>query len=391
MALSGSFRRLLAVPFAAAALLCGAAGRLLGNCGPFTDVAPDSFCSFVLEVFTLGITTGTTPTTYEPTASVSRLQMAAFLSRTVDSVLKRGSRRAALGRFWTPQSEKAVTLATTTGTPAGPTLIQTDGTDVWVVGSNGVSRYRASDGEFLVNRPFNQTSSLLVAMNRVFFSYFESVQSLNAFTIQDPRTNGSFSFPIPDTLKSMTFDGARIVAAMNSGPLMTITVGDSTASWATATVTIGFEQLRGTLFDGSNVWVTDSSANKLFKLDNTGAILQTVSVGLAPAFPGFDGTNIWVPNNGLTAGGNSVTVVRASSGVVLTTLTGNGVAGPVAVAFDGERVLVTNGLANTVSLFKAADFSPLGSVFTGGTPYGVCSDGIGFWIALSAANQIVRF
>jgi hypothetical protein len=52
-------------------------------------VAEDAFCAFVLEIFTLGITTGTTATTYDPASSVTRLQMAAFLSRTVDGVLKR--------------------------------------------------------------------------------------------------------------------------------------------------------------------------------------------------------------------------------------------------------------------------------------------------------------
>src|SRR5512144_480210 len=85
-------------------ILAGAAGALLGTCGPFTDVAGDAFCPFVLEIFYLGITTGTTPTTYDPSSAVNRLQMAAFLSRSVDGVLKRGSRRAALDQFWTTKS-----------------------------------------------------------------------------------------------------------------------------------------------------------------------------------------------------------------------------------------------------------------------------------------------
>src|SRR6185295_8060599 len=82
------------------AVIFGGASVLLGVCGPFTDVSDAGFCPFVLEIFTLGITTGTTPTTYDPTGTVSRLQMAAFLSRSVDGVLKRGSRRAALDQFW---------------------------------------------------------------------------------------------------------------------------------------------------------------------------------------------------------------------------------------------------------------------------------------------------
>src|SRR6266545_510737 len=96
----------------AAAILAGAASALVGACGPFTDVAADAFCPFVLEIFYLGITTGTTATTYDPTANVTQLQMAAFLSRTVDGVLKRGSRRAALRKFAIAQTTAAITLTT---------------------------------------------------------------------------------------------------------------------------------------------------------------------------------------------------------------------------------------------------------------------------------------
>ena len=103
--------------WALAAAGVGAAGALLATCGPFTDTAADTFCPFVLEIFTLGITTGTTPTTYDPTSSVSRLQMAAFLSRSVDGVLKR-NKRAALRRFWTSQGQFNLGL-TTVAAPGG--------------------------------------------------------------------------------------------------------------------------------------------------------------------------------------------------------------------------------------------------------------------------------
>src|SRR5262245_65863748 len=118
-----------AAAIALAAALAGAAQPALAACGPFTDVAADVFCPFVLEIFYLGITTGTTPTTYDPTANVSRLQMAAFLSRTVDGVLKRGSSRAALDRFWTTQNSTVLGLTTV---PNGAQWVQSDGADVWV-------------------------------------------------------------------------------------------------------------------------------------------------------------------------------------------------------------------------------------------------------------------
>src|SRR6478735_7048998 len=122
------------LPALAAALLTGAAGALLGVCGPFADVSDATFCPFVLEIFTLGITTGTTPTTYDPASSVSRLQMAAFLSRSVDGVLRRGSRRAATDKFWTPQITTTFGL-TSVGAAANPYGIRFDGADLWVANS----------------------------------------------------------------------------------------------------------------------------------------------------------------------------------------------------------------------------------------------------------------
>ncbi|HKA36239.1 MAG TPA: S-layer homology domain-containing protein, partial [Thermoanaerobaculia bacterium] len=136
------------VALLAATLAAGAGTILLGTCGPFTDVAADAFCPFVLEIFYLGITTGTTATTYDPASNVSRLQMAAFLSRTVDSALKRGGRRAALGQFWNTQNATVLGLTTVGG---GPELVASDGADVWVPNSadSSISRVRGSDGRLL--------------------------------------------------------------------------------------------------------------------------------------------------------------------------------------------------------------------------------------------------
>src|SRR5262249_53774466 len=124
---------ILTAAFLAAGLLGGAAGSLLGSCGPFSDVSDAAFCPLVLEIFYLGITTGTTPTTYDPSSTVTRLQMAAFLSRTVDSTLKRSSARTRLGRFWTTKSTAALAL-TTVG--AFPVQAASDGLDVWVANFN---------------------------------------------------------------------------------------------------------------------------------------------------------------------------------------------------------------------------------------------------------------
>jgi DNA-binding beta-propeller fold protein YncE len=126
------------------------------------------------------------------------------------------------------------------------------------------------------------------------------------------------------------------------------------------------------------------------KLDSGGSVLQTVTVGSHPAIPLFDGANIWVPNQS----SNSVCVVRASTGLVLATLTGNGLSTPTATAFDGQRVLVTNqGGSNSVSLWKAADLTTIGSFSTGSgsIPAGAASDGVNFWVSLGGLGKLARF
>src|SRR5262249_46974592 len=186
--------------------------------------------------------------------------------------------------------------------------------------------------------------------------------------------------------RAIAFDGSRIWTA-NEGSVSIVTPG-ATIPWTVTTVTTGFQSLRGALYDGGNVWVTNATAGTILKLDGSGAILQTVTVGSGPLFPVFDGTNIWVPNFG-----GWVSVVRASNGTVLATLTGNGLDNPNASAFDGQRVLVTNPIANRVSVWKAADLTVLGPFDTGAStnPFGACSDGASFWITLGNPAQLARF
>jgi hypothetical protein len=80
--------------------------------------------------------------------------------------------------------------------------------------------------------------------------------------------------------------------------------------------------------------------------------------------------------------------------MVLATLTDNGLSNPTQAAFDGARILVTNYDGGSVSLWKAADLTPIG-VFSdglsGNQPYGACSDGINFWITLSGPGGLLQF
>lgn len=388
-----AFRAALMITMILAITLATTSTRLRadsGNCGgaivtlPFTDVMGNFFFCQIAEAFFSGLTSGTTPTTYSPSQTVTRDQMAAFITRTMDQSLKRGSRRAALRQFWTPTSENGLGN-TDVGTT--PLAVISDGADLWVANtSNGtISRVRASDGKLLETwTGADAVSSVLSAKGLIFVA--GGLVPGTLYQIDPTQPEGevtTLTSSLGNTPAALTFDGARIWTANNGGISIV-----SLNPLSVTNVTTGFTRLIGILYDGANIWVTDTDAGSLFKLDANGAIIQTVTVASQPRFPVFDGTNIWVPS-----GSDAVTVVRASTGAVLATLTGNGLSGPVSSAFDGERILVTNITTSTVSLWKAADLTPLGFVSTGlkTQPYGSCSDGLNFWIALSGADVLTRF
>src|SRR5262245_35605232 len=254
-------RRTAGIVSLLAATLAGAGTVLLGTCGPFTDVAADAFCPFVLEIFYLGITTGTTATTYDPTANVSRLQMAAFLSRTVDGVLKRGSRRAALGQFWTTQNSTVLGITTVGDFPE---QVQSDGKDLWVSnsGDGTVSRVRASDGKLLETWTGVSTGgSVLSAMGRIFVAGGGTPGSLYRI---DPSQSAGAVTTVTSNLGvdayALAFDGSRIWTGDLGAPgSVSIVTPGATIPWTVTTVTAGFSAVAGILFDGGNVWAADTS------------------------------------------------------------------------------------------------------------------------------------
>jgi S-layer homology domain len=394
-----SVRRLLALPLAlAAALAGGAAGIVQDQCGPFTDVSP-GFCPYVLELYYLGITAGTSPTTFSPDDPLTRGQAAVFVSKGLNQPLARSSPRAALGQWWTTTPPYDVGLGVT-ALSLGIRHVASDGADIWVAGGSVVYRVRASDGKLLETWT-NATSarSVVAAMGRVFVVGNTSIASPGGASsdgvlymidpAQPPGPVTTVATGLGDNAAGLAFDGGRFWITNPLGPggsSVSIVTPGPTAPWPVTTVTTGFSLPIGIVFDGSNTWVADVLAGDLLRLDANGAILQAVHTGTSQ-YIAFDGANIWVPGPG------TVTVVQAATGAILATLTGNGVQGGNAAAFDGQRVLVTSPNADTISLWKAADLSPLGFFSTGpgSLPYQVCSDGINFWLTLGGPGQLARF
>src|SRR5450755_2753029 len=110
----------------------GATQALLASCGIFTDVSPAQ-CPFVLEMYYLGITAGTSATTFSPDANMTRGQAAVFVSKGIDAAIQRSSRRAALGQWWTTTPRFTAGLGVTALGPGNVSSgIVCDGAHVWV-------------------------------------------------------------------------------------------------------------------------------------------------------------------------------------------------------------------------------------------------------------------
>jgi hypothetical protein len=371
-----------------------------GNCGgvtitlPFNDVMASPFFCQIAAAYFSGLTNGTGDgTTYSPTQTVTREQMAAFISRTMDQSLKRSSERAVAKKWFTPQNANSLTLIDVS---TGPVTVEFDGTDLWVASDTSatITRVRPGDGKVLGTwTGATNAFGILCAMGKVFITGNGNLGNLYMIDPTQPAgavtllTSSLGNFP-----KGIAFDGSRIWTA-NNGSVSMVTLNPTSVT----TVSTGFDNLRGMLYDGSNIWVTSNLTSQIHKLNADGSIAQTIAVGNTPLFPVFDGTNIWVPNEQ----SNSITVVRVkdaagnplANAFILTTLTGNGLNHPYTAAFDGEHILVTNYFSDRLTLWKAADLTPLGFVtaFGGHFPYGACSDGLNFWIILNGSHKLARF
>src|SRR6266404_1006734 len=382
-----------------------------GTCGgfmitlPFTDVSSANifFCS-IAEAYFSGLTNGTSPTTYNPSDPVTREQMAAFITRTQDSALRRASRRAAVGQWATPQDD-AELKKTTVG--ASPRFNCFDGEDIWVPSYSGgnVTRVHASDGRVLGTWTGAAWSNSAIAAAGYIYIAGNSLATGEAGKIYriDPALAPGAVTVVETTLgnqpRSITYDGLNLwTANQGTGPdLGSITRYNIITTIAT-NFGAGFNQPIGIIFDGTNLWVVDKGDDALYRVNPANAsVLETIALGTVgqDSRPAFDGANLWVPVIG------GVKIVSISTPArVLATLTGNGLDGGdnFGVAFDGERMLISNyggGTTSTVSLWHASSLTPLGFLsLADGVGTGVCSDGLHFWISVkppSGNSFVMRF
>ena len=127
------------------------------------------------------------------------------------------------------------------------------------------------------------------------------------------------------------------------------------------------------------MWVTDYVASAIFRLDDAGAIIQTIPTPPYPGKPTFDGVNIWVPSS------TGLLVIRAATGEIVATLGGDQLPTSGSAAFDGSRVLVVDG--PLFSLWNAQSLASIGTFETG---LGSDSAGCAATASTSGSRWILR-
>ncbi|MEK6324263.1 MAG: hypothetical protein AABN33_21705 [Acidobacteriota bacterium] len=167
---------------------------------------------------------------------------AAGQNRKLEQSLRRGSQRAALNQWWTTVPHYNSGLGTT---PVGtnPTLVQSDGTDLWVADFTGsVIRVRGSDG-LLLETWTGATNAIapLVAMGRVFIAAQYIPGRLYMIDPKEkPGQVTTVADPIGDQPLGIAFDGRRIWTSnfgdgVKPGSVSIVTPGP-TIPWSVTTI-----------------------------------------------------------------------------------------------------------------------------------------------------------
>jgi len=156
---------------------------------PYTDVSSvgSAFCPGIMEAYVTGVSKGTTPTTFSPTETVTRVQMTTFLQRSLDQGLTRANRRAALNRWWTSKNTPALQ---TIGVGSGqfPQQCDADGENIWVSAGNGnVTEVQASTGKVLGTwTGAIGGTGILAALGKVFVAGASSGDEVGILYVLDP-------------------------------------------------------------------------------------------------------------------------------------------------------------------------------------------------------------
>jgi len=200
--------------------------------------------------------------------------------------------------------------------------------------------------------------------------------------------------------RGIAFDGLHIwVANSGSNEVSKINI---TTNTVVATVPVNVDP-RGIAFDGSHIWVANRGSNTVSKIDvMTNDVVATVSLGPFPSIPpdppglvtaepagvAFDGSHIWVTNSNA----DTVSKIDIITNTEVDTVFVRGLdrRWPERVAFDGSHIWVVNSGHTTISKIDIMTNTVEGTFGVGASPQGIAFDGSHIWISNSNIDKVSK-
>ncbi len=332
-----SRKKILVVPLLLAFVVAaGTASMALAACGPFSDVG-SLICPFVLSLYYLGITAGTTSTTFSPSNNVTRGQMAIFMGALYNQVKHtENPYRVATGMNLQGENFNYGDQFQTANTSA-PLGFATDGYYDYVANesNNKIDYYFNGIGHAYAGTitQTNDGGSMVCDGNYLFIANWNgssiSRYQIRSAAMTDPWVSGLSGFLndlqiAEDQLIATSTSGVNIVG-INSG---TVT-GSNTANG----------EMLGAAYVGDSTFWAANNLGSLFHFDFLGNVLGSVALDsvATPYQVAYDGQNIWVPLND-----GSIDVVAtkgAQAGAIVDRVFLGGATSVGGVAFTGQWIV----------------------------------------------------
>jgi YVTN family beta-propeller protein len=272
--------------------------------------------------------------------------------------------------------QKYATPATGTSFSAGgfPEALAFDGATIWsasydgsIYGVNGLTG--ASVATYYLGMP------CIGIVSDGIYNWVLTTTALVKVKVADGIIVWTFTPPI-QAPGSIAFDGTNIWVGIPTYGKWYL-VPANAATTPTGTLFSG-PVIQSMVSIGTSIVAGTTGGVQLFSLagqPGTPLYLPGNHYGIA-----FDGTNVWVTNNG----SNTVSKIQPSTMTVLATYsTGSQ---PYGIVFDGVTMWVSNQGSGTITGIRVADGANMGTLTAGTRPQGMAFDGVNIWVA-NAGNS----
>jgi len=147
----------------------------------------------------------------------------------------------------------------------------------------------------------------------------------------------------------------------------------------------------GMVYANGYLWLVDDYTYTLLKINvSSNTIVKTITGFNVPFAVDYDGTNLWVANNGNGTVSKVYIGTDSASGNIVSTVSLTAGSNPTAVCFDGANIWSSNQTTNKVTKILASTGAIVNSYSVGTSPQDICFDGTNIWTANSGSNNVTK-